>query len=162
MGLIILLIVGSFLPIINGKIVNNDVKSDDNKQLIFQINFNEISEVIIVDKKDGNKDFKELYQSSKYLSKQSTDSDGYIIITTDDLKDTVISSDFIEWKTSIGFDVKIVSISDTEIRNQPGFDLAEQIRNFLREYYIEWSIKYVLLCASGYYYVNLSCHTMHS
>ena len=146
LGLIILLIGGSFLPVINGKIINKVEELKQDKQLIFQITPQDACELIIVDKKDSVTNNKELYQSSKYLPKQSTIATyDYIIITADDLKDAVISSDFIDWKTSIGFNVKIISITDTEISNQQGVDLAEQIRNFLRQYYIEWDIKYVLI-----------------
>jgi len=143
-GLITVLIGGSFLPVINGKTINKVEEYSIDKQQIFQITFQEFSEVVVVEKKNGNIDVEELHQSSKYLPKASMATNDYIIITTDDLKDAVISSDFIDWKNSIGFNVKIVSITDTEIDDQPGVDLAEQIRNFLREYYIEWGIKYVL------------------
>ena len=57
----------------------------------------------------------------------------------------VVSSDFYHWKTSLGYNAKVVTITDSEIASQPGVDLAEQIRNFLREYYISWGIKYVLI-----------------
>jgi len=69
----------------------------------------------------------------------------YVIITDDDLINPITSSGFIEWKESIGFNVKIVSINDNEITSQSGIDLAEQIRNFLRQYYSEWGINYVLI-----------------
>jgi len=72
----------------------------------------------------------------------------YVIITDGDLVDSVMSSGFIGWKESIGFNVKIVSISDSEIAGQPGSDLAQQIRNFLRQYYAEWGINYVLIVGS--------------
>jgi hypothetical protein len=69
----------------------------------------------------------------------------YIIITSKELKNLVASSDFYQWKTSLGYNVKFVTITDSEITSQLGVDLAEQIRNFLREYYISWGIKYVLI-----------------
>ena len=87
---------------------------------------------------------KGFYQSLEKLNKPLFQACDYVIITSDDLIDAVISSDFIDWKTSLDLNVKIVSITDTEIMSQPGTDLAEQIRSFLREYYIEWGIKYVL------------------
>jgi hypothetical protein len=40
--------------------------------------------------------------------------------------------------------VRTVLTSDAEITGQPGVDLAEQIRNFLRGYYGSWGIQYVL------------------
>ncbi len=71
--------------------------------------------------------------------------DTYVIITTNTLYDAVNSSGFIEWKRNLGYNVKTILVSDEIISGQPGVDLAEQIRNFLREYYLRWSIKYVLL-----------------
>jgi hypothetical protein len=38
-----------------------------------------------------------------------------------------------------------VLTTDTEIVSQPGADLAEEIRNFLRAYYATWGIEYVLI-----------------
>ena len=144
-GLITVLIGCSFLPMINGEIISSVREFEDGKQQIFQITFQDASKIVMVEKKNIYIDVEEFYESSKYLPVESMLINGYVIITADDLKDAVISSDFVEWKTSIGFDVKIVSITDTEISNQPGVDLSEQIRNFLREYLNEWSIKYVLL-----------------
>jgi hypothetical protein len=69
----------------------------------------------------------------------------YVIITSDDLVESITSSDFVDWKESIGFNVKIVSITNNKITNQSGIDLAERIRNFLRQYNAEWGIEYVLL-----------------
>jgi hypothetical protein len=69
----------------------------------------------------------------------------YVIITTSDLAGAVTASDFITWKTSLGYSVRTVLITDPEISGQPGDDLAEQIRNFLRAYYSVWGIEYVLL-----------------
>ena len=123
-GLIIVLIGGSFLPVINRDIINNFEECKDFKQQIFQITFQVVSKVIKVEQKNGDMDVEEFYLSSKYLPRQSGVSDGYIIITADDLKDAVVFSDFIDWKTSIGFDVRIVSITDTEISSQPGVDLC--------------------------------------
>lgn len=69
----------------------------------------------------------------------------YLIITSDDLVDTVQSSDFLNWKTTLGYNIKTVLVTDYEITSQPGIDLAEQIRNFLRENYISWGVQYVLI-----------------
>ena len=81
----------------------------------------------------------------KEPSKQTMQTYDYLIITGDDLIDSITSSGFIDWKESIGFKVKIISINDDEIISQSGIDLAEQVRNFLRQYYIEWGIEYVLI-----------------
>ena len=69
----------------------------------------------------------------------------YLIITKDELVDSIISSSFIDWKTQIGYNIQIITLSNNEIIKQQGCDIAEQIRNFLREYYQLWEIDYVLL-----------------
>jgi len=69
----------------------------------------------------------------------------YVIITTSALQSAITSSNFLDWKASLRYNVRIVLTTDTEISSQPGTDLAEQIRNFLREYYGSWGIEYVLL-----------------
>lgn len=69
----------------------------------------------------------------------------YIIITTSYLESAVNASGFITWKAALGYNVRTVLITDTEITSQPGADLAEQIRNFLRAYYGTWGIEYVLI-----------------
>ncbi len=68
----------------------------------------------------------------------------FVIITTGNLVNSINSSGFVDWKTELGFSVKTVLITDSEITSQPGSDLAEQIRNFLRSHYNIWSIEYVL------------------
>jgi hypothetical protein len=69
----------------------------------------------------------------------------YVIVTTTELLPAVLASDFVAHKTALGFTVRIVQTSDAQIATQPGGDLAEQIRNFLRAYYAVWGIEYVLL-----------------
>jgi hypothetical protein len=88
---------------------------------------------------------KDLYypEGSKPLA--LSDTFDYVIITTSDLQSAITSSDFPLWKTSLGYKLKTVLVTDTEITSQPGAKLAEQIRNFLRSYYIPWGIEYVLL-----------------
>jgi len=95
-GLVTVLIGGSFLPVINAEIINNSKEYGNDKQQIIQITFQDVSEIIIVEKKNGDINVEELYQSSKYLSSQSLATNGYIIITADDLIDAVISSHFID------------------------------------------------------------------
>jgi len=90
-------------------------------------------------------EIKDLYKPKEVTSKPLLQAYDYVIITTNDLSGAITFSDFVDWKTSIGYSVKIVHITEDEITSQPGHDLAEQIRNFLRSYYIEWGIKYVLL-----------------
>lgn len=69
----------------------------------------------------------------------------YVIITTSGLTGAITSSDFPAWKTSLGYNLRTVLVTDTEITSQTGADLAEQIRNFLRAYYAVWGIEYVLV-----------------
>jgi len=88
-------------------------------------------------------DVRHLYQP--FINPSTIDIYNYIIITSNSLYDSVIASDFVNWKSSIGFNVKILNITDSLITSQPGFDLAEQIRNFLRNNYADWGIEYVLL-----------------
>ncbi len=88
---------------------------------------------------------KELYKPEKSQSTSKNDTYNYVIITTNDLYDTITSSSFISWKAMIGYNVQIVRITDPDVTSQLGKDLAEKIRNFLREYYIDWGIEYVLI-----------------
>lgn len=90
------------------------------------------------------KQVKDLYNSNSNLV-SNTDRFNYVIITSDEFVSLLSNSDFITWKTNLGHSVKIISISDQIIINQQGVDLAEQIRNFLRQYYELWGIKYVLI-----------------
>ncbi|MCD4849165.1 MAG: hypothetical protein K8R76_13365, partial [Candidatus Aegiribacteria sp.] len=83
------------------------------------------------------------YTSCK-VEVSSDDVYDYIIITTSDLIGSITSSTFPAWKAELGYSLKTVLITDPLIANQLGDDLAEQIRNFLREYYGLWGIEYVL------------------
>ena len=88
-------------------------------------------------------DIRHLYQP--FFNPSTIDIYNYVIITSNSLYDSVIASNFVNWKSNIGFNVKILNITDSLITSQPGFDLAEQIRNFLRNNYADWGIEYVLL-----------------
>jgi len=69
----------------------------------------------------------------------------YVVITISGLMNSITTSDFPAWKASLGHSIRYVLTTDTEITSQPGVDLAEQIRNFLRAHYATWGIEYVLL-----------------
>ena len=104
----------------------------------------------VADKKASNlffnyEEVKDLYKPLGNPIGALQNSYDYVIITTNDLKNVVSSSNFLNWKSSLGYDIKFVTITDSEIASQPGVDLAEQIRNFLMEYYISWGIEYVLI-----------------
>ena len=88
---------------------------------------------------------KELYHPTGSPPKAWQDTYDFLIITTGDLLSSITTSDFLDWKASLGYNVRIVLTTDTEITSQPGLDFAEQIRNFLRSSYMPWGIEYVLL-----------------
>lgn len=69
----------------------------------------------------------------------------YVIITIDDLQNAV--NKFKQWKESMGYNVKIVTISWIE-SNYNGKDIQEKIRNFLIDKYEQWGIDYVLIVGS--------------
>jgi hypothetical protein len=122
---------------VNYKFINSDniekMKFDtiaDKKASEIFINYNEI---------------KKLYDPEGLNIVSQNDNYNYLIITTDELYDEVASSYFLTWKALHGYNIKIVKTNEAEITSQPGFDLAQQIRNFLREYYIDWGVEYVLI-----------------
>jgi hypothetical protein len=88
---------------------------------------------------------KGLYSAPGSPPKAWEDTYDYLIITTSGLLGAINSSNLLDWKASLGYNTRIVLTTDTEITGQPGGDLAERIRNFLRGYYVPWSIEYVLL-----------------
>ncbi len=69
----------------------------------------------------------------------------FVVITVDALRDAVDASAFLGWKSALGHTVRTVLTTDPEIATQPGRDLAEQIRTFLRAHYVSWGIEYVIL-----------------
>jgi hypothetical protein len=69
----------------------------------------------------------------------------YVIVTTADLVGAVTASSFPAYKAAVGHNLRTVLTTDSEIAGQPGGDLAEKIRNFLRNRYALWGIEYVLL-----------------
>ncbi len=112
------------------------------------IKSNDINEIHQIFNTVSSDDFKlhNKYENSKVKSlHQSRETYDFVIITTEELSDAITSSDFIDWKTRIGYSVKIVLKTDTEITSQSGKDLSERIRNFLREYNSIWGIQYVLI-----------------
>ena len=72
----------------------------------------------------------------------------YVIITIDSLNSSI--QDLVDWEESKGRDVKVVTTSWIN-SNYAGYDLAEKIRNFLRDKYpsSEWGIEDV--CIIGHY-----------
>jgi hypothetical protein len=107
----------------------------------------------------------ELYQPTGLRPTTWTQTHEYVIITVGYLLSAITSSDFLDWKASLGYNTRIVLTTGTEIGSQLGVDLAERIRNFLRNYYIAWGIEYVLLVGNyvavpmRYCYPDSSNHT---
>lgn len=83
------------------------------------------------------------YAPEKRDEVQNTTYD-YVIITTPELEDAV--EPLMKWKQGIGFSVKVITIAWID-ENYTGFDMAEMIRNFLKDKYpaSEWGIQYVLI-----------------
>lgn len=69
----------------------------------------------------------------------------YVIITTSSLQSAV--ADLVDWKEELGHTVNVVTTSWIS-SNYSGWDLVEQIRNFLIDKYIDWGIEYVLLAGN--------------
>ena len=93
-------------------------------------------------------DLKSLYQPEERegaARRAEGEHHDYVIITTADNVNAITASGFPDWKSSLGFDVRIVLTSSHEVADQPGSDVAERIRNFLRTSYVPWGIEYVLL-----------------
>jgi len=86
-----------------------------------------------------------LYSVDEPAHAPLADTYDYVIITTGDLEHAITASGFPTWKTALGYRLRTVLTTDTEIASQPGDDLAERIRNFLRGHYATWGIEYVLL-----------------
>lgn len=87
----------------------------------------------------------EMYQPTDSPRGIKSQTFNYVIITSSELQSAIVASNFLDWKTGLGYNVEIVPTTDTQINGQAGRDLAEKIRNFLRYHYIPWGIEYVLL-----------------
>ena len=70
--------------------------------------------------------------TNKISKDNCNNSINYVILTTDNIANEITSSDFILWKKSLGYNVKIINITDSYIQDQPGADLPALIRNFLK------------------------------
>jgi hypothetical protein len=86
-------------------------------------------------------------QTGEWYQESSSNNDDvfdFVIITLDSLQSSINS--LVEWETSKGRSVNVVTISWID-ENYQGYDLAEKIRNFLREKYpvYEWGVEDVLI-----------------
>ncbi len=135
----------------SGKLIRYDsAQITINYTFSSQDNIEEIKWDSLADKKAQDlfvnyDEIKKLYEPKYFISNSKDDTYNYVIITSGNLYDAITSTNFISWKNTIGYNIKIVNVSDSEITSQFGNDLAEKVRNFLREYYIDWNIEYVLI-----------------
>lgn len=88
---------------------------------------------------------KPYYIRQETLPSTAAETVDYMIVTSEDLLDAITQSNFIMWKNALGYTTTIVCTSDQTIVDQPGWDLAEKIRNYLRESYLNIGLRYVLL-----------------
>jgi hypothetical protein len=91
------------------------------------------------------RDVERLYRPDPMQPAPLDETYDYVILTTSSLAGAITASDFPAWKAALGYNLRTVLITDAEITGQPGADLAERIRNFLRAYYAAWGIEYVLI-----------------
>ena len=109
-------------------------------------------------------EIKNLNKPQKPLYLLDNDTYNYVIISKSELYTIISATDFFSWKNTVGYNIRIVNVTDSEITSQPGIDLAEHIRNFLRYNYINWGIEYLLLVGDyatipmRYCYPNPSNH----
>lgn len=104
---------------------------------------------------------KSSYKDLGYSEMSQSQTETYLIITTNNIKSSGILNDFITFKQSQGFNVNVVAV---ESISETGIDLAEKIRNYLINHYIVDSIEYVLLIGDinnipmRYCYPNKNMH----
>ena len=120
------------------QIINCDRQQTNDELKIYSVSYKQTSKNI-----ENYKKIIEQHKSNEILNNFQTYD--YVIITTEALYNSITSSNFLEWKTLIGFSIKIVNITDSEIASQSGGDLPEKIRNFLRSYYQDWGIEFVII-----------------
>ncbi len=145
------LLLSSLGAVVSGNYLNSNTYSNPIERIIVPISYPS-SEFIYIEN-INNEEINELKSVSDDLDKSISknhfknnfESYNFVIITTEDLSSAITSSNFVDWKTSIGYNITIVYITDDEIADQEGQDLPEKIRNFLREYYTLWEIKYVMI-----------------
>ncbi len=90
-------------------------------------------------------EMKGLYEPSGGMPQTLQESYDYLILTDESLAGLVTSSAFYQWKIDNGNKVKILLSNDPLITGQSGRDLAEQIRNCLKAYYMTWGTEHLLI-----------------
>lgn len=80
--------------------------------------------------------------SSRHIIQSTID---YVIIAEEDMRESI--ADFVSWKETRGYAVTLETLANIS-QSYEGRDLAEQIRNYLIERYLDWNIRYVLFIGS--------------
>ena len=145
-----------------------EIKVEYKNEKVNEINYNKIISEKASKLFVNYDEIKELYKPTNISVSSISQTFDYIIITTSDLYHSIVSSYFLEWKSSVGFNPRIVNITDELIIEQSGHDLAEKIRTFLREYFNQWGIRYVLIVGNydtvpmRYCFFNKNNHQSYS
>ena len=88
----------------------------------------------------------------------SSETQNYLIITTQKIQSSGALSDFISFKVALESNVQVTTVDYIE-QNYQGIDRAEKIRNYLKSIYSSQNIKYLLLVGDPY---NPSAQTSKS
>ncbi len=91
---------------------------------------------------------------------------GYLILSTDEIINSDVLDKFITFKELSGFKVYVVSINSEEIREEKGDKIEDKVRNYLKQKYREYNLKYLLIIGSikeipmKYVYPNPENHAL--
>jgi Peptidase family C25/Propeptide_C25 len=113
-------------------------------------------------------DIMPLYQTASPGNFPPENGIDFLILTTEELIPAVENAGFCSWKQSLGFTTQIIRVDDPEILASPGADTAEKIRSYLRENYLQWHLKYLLIVGNydlipmRYCYPYYLNHTNHA
>jgi hypothetical protein len=88
---------------------------------------------------------KDMYEAAHPAALPRSQTFDYVILTDEALADLVTASDFCRWKKDTGNNVLVLTTSHPAIAAQPGRDLAERIRNFLRSWYLSRGVEHLLI-----------------
>ncbi len=83
------------------------------------------------------------------VKEQNVENESFLIITSKKVEDSKILDNFISYKKAKGFMVYITNVEDIE-KDYSGIDLPEKIRNYLKQDYQTYKIKYLLLIGDPY------------
>ncbi len=137
--IISLIIIISLFSDVISKPINQKSTNNNNLYNIYKRSSMQVIPICSSIKNNINRNF-----SPRVLNNYNN-SYNYVIITDEDLVNSIQTSTFLEWKEFLGYKIKIIKTSDSLIQDQSGNDLPAKIRNFLREYYQDWGIFYVLI-----------------